>query len=1337
MCAYRGADQFDSDSFAHTKELLFDTQLRQLFWRIAMRLFPWLNSLRQQLAKSNTNHKTRRLARITETLEDRALLTVSAFFFGNELTVLADGNDSITIQEDPNAIGNIQVLDGNGPLSSLPVIDGTDVSSIVVLGGDGDNIIDLTGLNSGFLDNVNGIAIRVEAEDGDDIINGPADLAVSINGEDGDDSITTSTGNDTVDGGDGADTINTGDGDDNVLGGSGTDNITAGTGDDTVDGGDGDDAITGNDGDDVLTGGSGADTIGGNAGIDNIDGGDGNDVISGDAGNDIINGRVGNDVINGGDGTDVLNGNSGDDTVSGDADNDTISGGGNNDVLSGGDGDDQIAGNNGNDTMNGNAGDDKMFGGSGDDSMLGELGNDTINGQANDDTIIGGNGADLIDGGSGNDLVTEDVQTVLPTLSVSNGLTISETNAPASTTFTVTLSSPSTSVVTVDFSTLDGTATVADADFTPISGVLTFNPGVTTQTFAVQALDDADIEVTEEFFVLLNNAVGATIQNPIGSAQITDDDQAFRLVTTTFAGEIFEVDPTTGATTLIGDTGLGSFHGLTRGPGSQIFGINQAGNLQLLDVDPLNATATVIGALNPQPTNTVEGDLAYDLSTDIIYAAFTGPSPNLIQIDPLTGDTVDLGDLLTNGTAFNGSNINVDSLAFRNGVLYGVIVGNFEGADTVFNDTLFTIDLTTRELSIVGNLGVDLPIGAGDIAYDSQRDVFFFVQGEAADSQLYEIDPNTGQATLIGNMGIVFASGLLFQPTPAIPLTNVDVDDVSVVEGNGGVVTATFTVSLSAAEPAPVTVDFTTVSASAVAGVDFTPISGTLTFNPGIVSQTVTVNILPDQNEEPDEVFFLQLSAASPALSIGDPLGIATITNDDLNPTSDTVDGGSGNDTLSAGDGDDVINGNSGDDVINGDSGNDILRGGSGNDTINGGSGNDTLDGQLGTDQLFGETGDDTFIWDGRTDGSDIFNSPFGANRVEVRGSSDANSFTVNQNSDDLLTVNDGNATLVLQSTIREVEINAGGGNDTITLGDVTDVIPTLLTFNGENGNDTLSAAGQSLGKVRLAINGGTGNDVITGSNDADTIDGGAGLDTVNGGAGNDTITGGDDNDMLMGDAGDDVLNGNEGADTLRGGDGNDVASGDNGDDRVEGNSGDDTVSGGDGMDKVIGNSGNDLMTGGNDDDSLFGGSGSDTMDGGSGDDTLRGQNDADSIRGGDGRDTLRGDLGNDTIIGGDGDDILFGDAGNDAMNGGDGDDLMVGSAGDDTMLGGDGDDRIQAGAGRDRVLGGEGDDTLNAQGGSDLVAGNEGDDIIADPANEQDEDLSIAVAILTALDAI
>ncbi len=79
--------------------------------------------------------------------------------------------------------------------------------------------------------------------------------------------------------------------------------------------------------------------------------------------------------------------------------------------------------------------------------------------------------------------------------------------ADATLDFAVTLSRASTSQVTVDYATSDGTAT-AGSDYTATSGTLTFAVGKTEKTVSVPVLDDAHDEGSETFTLTLSNPEG-------------------------------------------------------------------------------------------------------------------------------------------------------------------------------------------------------------------------------------------------------------------------------------------------------------------------------------------------------------------------------------------------------------------------------------------------------------------------------------------------------------------------------------------------------------------------------------------------------------------------------------------------------------------------------------------------------------------------------------------------------------------------------------------------------------------------------------------------------------
>ena len=86
--------------------------------------------------------------------------------------------------------------------------------------------------------------------------------------------------------------------------------------------------------------------------------------------------------------------------------------------------------------------------------------------------------------------------------------------------------------------------------------------------------------------------------------------------------------------------------------------------------------------------------------------------------------------------------------------------------------------------------------------------------------------------------------------------------DVWDLEGNSGTTPFTFTVSLSAAYDLPVTVNYATADGSANAGTDYAAASGTVTFAPGQMSQTITVLVNGDSLAEPDKTFFVNLTHA-------------------------------------------------------------------------------------------------------------------------------------------------------------------------------------------------------------------------------------------------------------------------------------------------------------------------------------------------------------------------------------------------------------------------------------------------------------------------------------------
>ena len=113
----------------------------------------------------------------------------------------------------------------------------------------------------------------------------------------------------------------------------------------------------------------------------------------------------------------------------------------------------------------------------------------------------------------------------------------------------------------------------------------------------------------------------------------------------------------------------------------------------------------------------------------------------------------------------------------------------------------------------------------------------------------------------------------------AVPPT-LAINDVTLNEGNAGTTSYTFTVTLSAAAGSAITVDYATEDGSALAGSDYAATTGTLTFNPGQTSKTITLSVVGDTMPEGHETFSVGLFNAVGA-TIVDPQGLGSIRNDD------------------------------------------------------------------------------------------------------------------------------------------------------------------------------------------------------------------------------------------------------------------------------------------------------------------------------------------------------------------------------------------------------------------------------------------------------------------------
>jgi Ca2+-binding RTX toxin-like protein len=173
--------------------------------------------------------------------------------------------------------------------------------------------------------------------------------------------------------------------------------------------------------------------------------------------------------------------------------------------------------------------------------------------------------------------------------------------------------------------------------------------------------------------------------------------------------------------------------------------------------------------------------------------------------------------------------------------------------------------------------------------------------------------------------------------------------------------------------------------------------------------------------------------------------------------------------------------------------------------------------------------------------------------------------------------------------------------------------------------------------------------------------------------------------EVIFGSNFNDIVIGTDNAETI---------SGLNGNDQLFGNGGNDTLIGGDGDDLLVGGTGLDTYFGGNGNDNMVNTASANAFDGGAGSDMVDYSLSTTAVKvdlstglgsWGDAEgdryvsvENVLGGSGNDTIIGGSGGNSLSGKSGDDILIGNDGNDTIIGGVGSDTLTGGAGFDTFQ-----------------------------------------------------------
>lgn len=457
-------------------------------------------------------------------------------------------------------------------------------------------------------------------------------------------------------------------------------------------------------------------------------------------------------------------------------------------------------------------------------------------------------------------------------VSVSEG-----TSASGMARLTVTLSERVSSTVTVDWSTVDGTATVADRDYRAASGTLVFTPGQKSKTIAVTVWADANAESDETFGVQLSNPVNATLQRDTGTVTIrTDDVASFVPPTVSVAAPASLPERNVGRSEA---TFVVSLSAAVDVPVSVEYATAD-GSAKAGDGDYVKTSGRVTFAPGETTKNVTVGVLGDNrIEQDETF--------QLVLSGPVRAT---LGTTTATATILNDD---VRPVAPPMVTVVAAAPGSAVEGNSGESTATFEVRLSSPAAApvTVTYATADGTARVSDKDYRSQKGTIIFAPGETAKQvSVPVIGDSKTESDETFSLGIVSATGAsVDRGSKAVAFTILDddtspaisVNNVTLTEGDAGSAPITFTITLNKAWSQEITVAYATRDGSAtVADSDYVAATGTLTFAAGETSKTVSVTVNGDTKGESNETFSLVLSSPTNA-TLGKVEGVGQIRNDD------------------------------------------------------------------------------------------------------------------------------------------------------------------------------------------------------------------------------------------------------------------------------------------------------------------------------------------------------------------------------------------------------------------------------------------------------------------------
>jgi len=448
-------------------------------------------------------------------------------------------------------------------------------------------------------------------------------------------------------------------------------------------------------------------------------------------------------------------------------------------------------------------------------------------------------------------------------------------------TITVTRTSGSYGAVSVNYTTIDGSAT-ANSDYSPASGVLSFADGVTSQTIAIPILNDAIYEGDENFAVQLSGVSGGASLGTVASTAVTiiDDDPVPPAGTLQFSGASFNVSENINSVNVTVTRTGGSFGTITIDYATYDSSAT-AGNDYLAAIGTLTFTD---GESSKVITLTILDDTVYegDENFGLILGNITGgatiglnasASVTILENDPIPS----AGNLHFSMTGYSANEdaSNILITVIRSGGSSGEVAVDYTTADgsaTAGSDYTATSGRLTLADGVTSQT-ISIPL-LDDVLYEGNETLQVNLFNTMGGASL--VSPVSANVTILENDPVPSAGGIQFSGATYLVAENSSSIIVTIIRSGGST--------------GLVTVNYETSDSTATAGVDYTAQSGVISFADGVTSQAITIPIIDDTVFEGNENFSVHLTGVTGGASLSVPTSaIVSILENDPIPAAGSV----------------------------------------------------------------------------------------------------------------------------------------------------------------------------------------------------------------------------------------------------------------------------------------------------------------------------------------------------------------------------------------------------------------------------------------------------------------